>query len=112
MVRATTVTVLIRMGGTYWVNYDATNVGNLCIAADYFLDAYTHPDTLSTTGNNEIAIATSIVMNMILVNDWFAAGGYTCGQPRPVVMTEDIVTRLNILKESTAGDDDTVDMIA
>ena len=87
--RATTATVLIRMGGTYWVNYDATNVGNLCTAASYILDSFTHPDTLGT-GNNEKELETSIVMQLIARNDWGSQGGFATGQPMPPELTREI----------------------
>ncbi len=91
MVRATTTTVLVRMGGAvYWVNTDATSVGNWCTAADYILDSYTYPHVLSATGTKEKELATDIVMNMIAYNDWGASGSYLTGQPRPVIMTQDI----------------------
>ncbi|GAG02640.1 unnamed protein product, partial [marine sediment metagenome] len=66
MVRATTASVLIRMGGTYWVNYDATNIGNMCTSADSILDNATHPDTLGT-GTKEVELATDIVMRLVAV---------------------------------------------
>ena len=103
MVRATTARVLIRMGGTYWVNYDATNVGNLCTQADYILDAYTYPDTLGT-GDNEIELAVSVVMNMIHENDWFSAGGFSTGQARPTVLTREIKDIAHRLATDSAYD--------
>ena len=91
MVRATTTTVLVRMAGAvYWVNHDATSVGNMCIAADYILDGYTYPHVLSGTGTKEIELATDIVMNMIAYADWGAAGSYLSGQMRPMILTQDI----------------------
>ena len=95
MVRATTAKVLIRMGGAYWVNYDATSIGNMSTEAHYILDGYTHPHTLSTTGNNEIAIAVEVVMNMVAYNDWGMAGGYATGQMRPVILTTSLKDRID-----------------
>ena len=96
--RATTATVLIRMGGTYWVNYDATNVGNYCTAAALLTDSYTYPEVLSSTGTKEIELDTDVVMNMIAYNDWGMAGSYLSGQPRPVIMTQDIMDTADRLK--------------
>ena len=113
MVRATTATVLIRMGGTYWVNYDATNVGNYCTAADYKLDNYTYPHVLSTTGTKEIELATDVVMNMIAYNDWGAAGSYLSGQMRPIVITQDIKDMADrLIVGVPTRDNDALDMIA
>ena len=112
MVRATTATVLVRMGGRpYWVNYDATNVGTYCTAADYLLDSYTYPEVLSGTGVKEKELATDIVMNMIAYNDWGAAGSYLSGQPRPSIMTQDIKDTADRLKLASTTTDETVDMI-
>ena len=101
MVRATTARVLIRLGGTYPVNHDATSVGNMCTDADYLLDGETHPDTLSTTGNNEIELACSIVLNMIAEADWVASGGYATGQPKPVVITRAIKATIDRLSSTS-----------
>ena len=110
--RATTASVLIRMGGLpYWVNYDATNVGNYCTAAALLTDSYTYPEVLSSTGTKEIELDTDIVMNMIAYNDWGAAGSYLTGQPRPVIMTQDIKDTADRLKLASTTTDETVDMI-
>lgn len=96
MVRATTASVLIRMGGTYWVNYDATNVGNMCTSADSILDNETHPDTLGT-GSKETELATDIVMRLVVMNDWGMAGGFATGQPMPIIVTRQIKDTINRL---------------
>lgn len=111
MARATTVTVLIRMAGAYWVNYDATNVGHLCTTADYKLDGYTYPEVLSTTGTLEKELATDIVMNMIAYNDWRITGGYVTGQMRPIVMTQEIMDTADRLVLGSATTKRTLDMI-
>ena len=112
--RATTATVLIRMGGLpYWVNYDATNVGNLCISATNKLDGYTTPHVLSATGVKEIELETDIVMNLIAYNDWGAAGGYLTGQMRPIILTQDIKDMADRLMVGVpTRDNDALDMIA
>ena len=108
MVRATTASVLIRMGGTYWVNYDATNIGNMCTSADSILDNETHPNTLGT-GTKETELATDIVMRLVAVNDWGMAGGASSGQFMPTVITKpikDTIDRLSVdvtFKGFTAG---------
>lgn len=109
--RATTTTVLVRMGGVYWVNTDATNVGFYCTAAALLTDSYTYPEVLSSVGTKEIELDTDVVMNMIAVNDWASAGGYLSGQPRPVVMTQDIKDTADRLVQGATTTDKTVDMI-
>ena len=112
MVRATTATVLVRMGGLpYWVNYDATNVGAYCTAAALLTDSYTYPEVLSSTGTKEIELDTDIVMNMIAYNDWGAAGSYLTGQPRPVILTQDIKDTADRLVLGSGTTADTLDMI-
>ena len=101
MVRATTARVLIRLGGTYPVNHDATSVGNMCTDADYLLDGETHPDTLSTTDDNVIELAVSIVLQMMAEADWFAAGGFATGQPKPAIITRNIKDSINRLSSTT-----------
>ncbi len=111
--RATTATVLIRMGGSYWVNYDATNVGNFCISANYKLDGYTTPHVLSSTGTKEIELETDIVMNEIAYNDWGAAGSYLSGQMRPIIITQDIKDMADrLIVGAPTRDNDALDMIA
>ena len=112
--RATTATVLARMGtgAVYWTNHDATSVGLMCTAASYKLDGYTYPHVLSTTGTKEIELATDIVMNMIAYADWGAAGQYLTGQPRPIILTQDIKDMAdNLVIGVPTSTDDTVDMI-
>ena len=100
MVRATTASVLIRMNGTYWTNYDATSIGNMCISADAILDRETHPDTLGT-GTKETELATDIVMRLVAINDWGAAGGAITGLPMPALLTKQILDAIDRLSITT-----------
>ena len=113
--RATTATVLARMGtgAVYWTNHDATSVGLMCTAASYKLDGYTYPHVLSSTGTKEIELETDIVMNLIAYADWGAAGQYLTGQPRPEIMTQEIMDMADrLIVGVPTRDNDALDMIA
>lgn len=111
MVRATYARVLVRLGGTYPAGFDATSVGNLCTSADYLLDGYTNPDTLSTTDNEVLELAVDVVISMMAEASWLQAGGYMSGKPKPEVFTTELKERI---KKWMSGDygPQAVDMIS
>lgn len=96
MVRATAARVLVRLGGSYPAGYAEAAITNLCTQADYLIDGYTHPDTLSTSDNECIEIAVDVVLNMMAEASWIQAGGYLSGKPKPTVLTDEVKSRIDL----------------
>ena len=102
--RATAAEVLKLMGGEYIAGSDATMVGNLLDSADYWMDGYTKPHTLSTSGTSEISIANEIVVNLVMHSIWQHDGGPASGKPEPEILTSQIKDQLERLKVSIVYD--------
>jgi len=102
--RATTADVLKRWGGTYPPGADATNTADWCEQADEILNAYTHPDTLSTTDSKVKAVAVDVVERLYIRMVWMQAGGPMSGQPEPEVLTQDIKEKIDRLSIDSTYD--------
>lgn len=79
MVRATYARVKVRLGGGDPSGWSQAKIEGLCTQADYILDGYTTPDTLSTTDNNAIEIAVDVVLRMMRQADMLQESSGTTG---------------------------------
>lgn len=98
MVRAAATEVVKRWAGTYPAGWDATSVGHICTQVDAEMNTMTHPDTISTTGTNEVWLANEIAYRRVIHGIW-ASGPMT--DPEPRVWTDDLRDMLNRLKDET-----------
>jgi hypothetical protein len=72
----------VRLGGAlpdaFWTEAKITA---LCTQADYKIDMYTYPDTISTTSNLAIEIGVDVVLQMMRQADMYRkSGGATSGE--------------------------------
>lgn len=118
MARATYARVLVRLGGalyesTFWTEAKVTA---LCTQADYIIDGYTYPDTISTTSNIAIEIGVDVVLNMMEdIDRRRKSGGVSTGEgytytSKPI-LTDDIKQRIDNLKSVTYFGITTVDFM-
>jgi hypothetical protein len=99
------------MGGVYPPGHTATTFGNFAAQADALLDTEALPDTLSTTGTKEVALANRLAVNLVLRSMWMSAGGPLTGQPEPPFFTNDMKRHLEQLLAAAADEWTTLDMI-
>ena len=118
MARATAARVLVRLGGAYPSGWAEAAVTNLCTQADYILDGYTYPTTLSTTDNNVIEVAVDMVLRMMRMADLMQEGAGTAGHSGRVypsdftVINNEIARRIDALMSDTTYDGfTTTDMV-
>jgi hypothetical protein len=111
MVRATAVEMVKAFGAVYPPGHTATTFGNFAAQADALMDTEALPDTLSTTGTEEVALANRIAVNLVIRALWLAAGGPLTGQPEPPYFTEDMKRQIQKLRAATGVEFDTLDMI-
>ena len=104
MVRATAAEVLKLFNGAYPTGISATTVGDLLAQADYEMDAYTRPSTISATDTSGIHIANKIVVNLSIWGLWLHDGGQLSGKEEPEILTQRIKDELDRLKVDTAHD--------
>lgn len=64
MARATYARVLVRLGGTITPPWTQAQIEALCLSADYEINAYTTPATISTTSDEAIEIAVDVVLEL------------------------------------------------
>ena len=105
MVRATYAAVLMRLGGTYPTGWAEAQVTNLCTRADYILNGYTSPTTLSTTDASRIEVAIDIVLRLMRIADMMqTAGGSISSMGRAYVdmpvLSDELKSRIDILKDA------------
>ena len=116
MVRATYSRVLARLGGSYPSGWDQTKVEDLCAQADYIIDGYTYPETISTTNNVAIELAVDVVLRMMSLADYMQEHSGSAGHdgrsyPVPTVLTSEIKERIDrLLSGSSIHGITTVDM--
>jgi hypothetical protein len=116
MVRATYARVKARVGGSDPTSWDQTAIESLCTQADYILDGYTYPDTLSTTDDLVIELAVDMVMRMMRLADYMqqssGSAGYEGRQyPDIKVLSDELKERIDIILEQTRTAYTNVDMI-
>ena len=118
MVRATYARVLVRLGGAYPSGWVEAAVTNLCTQADYILDGYTYPTTLSTSDNKVIEVCVDIVLRMMRIADLMQEAGGTAGHSGRAYPSEfapiskDIKERIDALMSDTTYDGfTTTDMV-
>jgi hypothetical protein len=99
------------MGGVYPPGHTATTFGNFADQADALLDTEALPDTLSTTGTKEVALANRLAVNLVLRSMWMSAGGPLTGQPEPPFFTDDMKRHLEQLLAASSDEWTTLDMI-
>jgi hypothetical protein len=108
MVRATEARVLVRLGATAWpvVSWTQAAVTALCTQADYIIDGYTYPDTISTTSNTAIELAVDVVLRMMRMADMMQeAGGSSSADGRSYtdfeILNEQMRERISALLRSS-----------
>lgn len=99
MARATHARVLVRCGGTLPTGWVEAAVTNLCTQADYIIDGWTYPDTISTTSNIAIEIAVDVVLLLMRQTDMLKkSAGAVVGEgityANVEVLTPDIKMRI------------------
>lgn len=98
-------------GGKYPPGHTATTFGNFATQADALLDTEALPDTLSTTGTNEVALANRLACNLVIRAMWMSAGGILTGLPEPSFFTDDMKRHMEQLLASTTSEWQSIDMI-
>jgi len=118
MVRATYARVLVRLGGTPPTNWTEALITALCTSADYEIDSFTYPYTISTTENPAIEIAVDVVLRMMhIANIMHESSGATShsGRSYPLdlpVLTEEIKLRIHaMLSDNTYHGAENLSMI-
>lgn len=117
MVRAAYTDVVKRFpSGEYPGAWTQARVTDLCSEADYILDAYTSPQTLSTTSDEAISISVDVVIRLMIQGQMLEQSSGTMGhngRQYPLnmeILTPELRTRIeNLLRTSTVVD--TLDMI-
>ena len=70
-------------GGEYLAGHDSTSYGNFAAQTDAEMDLIANPQTLSSTGTLEVALANRTAVDMVLWSLWASAGGILSGFPEP-----------------------------
>ena len=94
-------------GGTYPGGWTPTSIDDLTDIADYIIDGYTYPYTISTTSNAAKAINLQVTERLRLRADVgerssgvASAGGVT--YPDLIILTEEIKERIKSLLKSSS----------
>ena len=110
MARAASTDYEMYMGGTYPGGWGATMIDNLTDIADYIIDGYTYPYTISTTSNAAKAINLQVTERLRLRADAAnrssgAASADGVTYPDLIILTSEIKEQLNALVKgsSTSG---------
>lgn len=69
MARATYARVLPRIGGTITPPWTQVLIESLCDSADYEINAFTNPASISTTSDEAIEIAVDVVLELKIQAD-------------------------------------------
>jgi len=106
MVRATYARVLVRLGGTRPVGWDEADITSLCTQADYVIDGFTYPDTISTTSDVAIELAVDVVLRMMRQADMMRrSAGASQGEgfvyPDLTILTDELISRIRALLNTT-----------
>ena len=83
MARATEGEMKKLTGGKYLPGHDATSYGNVAAQTDAEMDLIANPQTLSSTGTLEVALANRTAVDVVLWGIWAGAGGVLSGFPEP-----------------------------
>jgi hypothetical protein len=117
MTRATYAKVLIRLGGGLpSAAWSEAKVTALLAPADYIIDSYTSPITISTTDNNAVEIAVDVVLRMMRQADMLQESSGTDAHDgrtysEIVLLTDELKQRIDGLVRASNFGVFTVDLV-